>query len=93
MRFTSLWRNCSNLLLNVKTLKINTFKFSVNICDNKCHESSGIMKVLNVAEKNDAAKNIAILLSRGNSNKVNRIFVYSFSLFNHLNITILIDEN
>lgn len=29
-----------------------------------------VMKYLNVAEKNDAAKNIAAILSRGNSNRV-----------------------
>lgn len=31
---------------------------------------ANVMKYLNVAEKNDAAKNIAAILSRGNSNRV-----------------------
>lgn len=33
-------------------------------------ENTAIMKYLNVAEKNDAAKNIASILSSGNSNRV-----------------------
>ncbi|KAK0095713.1 hypothetical protein PV326_007620 [Microctonus aethiopoides] len=46
------------------------------------------MRVLNVAEKNDAAKNIAILLSRGNSNKregfskFNKIYEFNLNLWN-----------
>ena len=36
-----------------------------------------VMKVLNVAEKNDAAKNIAHIISRGGSRWVSlRIFIY-----------------
>ena len=38
-----------------------------NFCTNQGKE---IMKYLNVAEKNDAAKNIAGLLSRGASSRV-----------------------
>lgn len=38
-----------------------------------------IMKYLNVAEKNDAAKNIASLLSRGNSNRV-RLLEHNYIL-------------
>lgn len=34
-----------------------------------------VMKYLNVAEKNDAAKNISALLSRGNSIRVSALFV------------------
>lgn len=42
--------------------------------------SKGIMKVLNVAEKPDAAKNIAGYLSRGTSRRVNNIYtVHSLS--------------
>jgi hypothetical protein len=40
------------------------------------------IKVLNVAEKNDAAKNIADLLSRGRSQRV-RTFVYNFGSEGH----------
>lgn len=40
--------------------------------DENCSNSLATMKILNVAEKNDAAKNIAFHLSRGNSRKVNR---------------------
>lgn len=36
-----------------------------------CH-STKVMKVLNVAEKNDAAKNIAAYLSRGSSQRVTK---------------------
>jgi len=40
------------------------------------------MKVLNVAEKHDAAKNIAGYLSRGSSRKVNNyIFLYIINFF------------
>ncbi|XP_034948825.1 DNA topoisomerase 3-alpha isoform X2 [Chelonus insularis] len=47
-----------------------------------------MMKVLNVAEKNDAAKNIAGLLSRGTSrkreglSKFNKIYEFNFKLWN-----------
>lgn len=44
-----------------------------------------IMKYLNVAEKNDAAKNIAAILSKGNSNRVgNKLkieFIIQFNMF------------
>lgn len=56
------------------------------------------MKYLNVAEKNDAAKNIALHLSRGTSRRVGYLFIYIFHLYdeNHIHyidifITILIN--
>lgn len=39
-----------------------------------------VMRVLNVAEKNDAAKNIAKFLARGSARMVSYLFIYSFSL-------------
>lgn len=42
----------------------------------RCNSSDTIMKVLNVAEKNDAAKNIAGHLSRGTSNRVIEIVIF-----------------
>ena len=39
-------------------------------------EAKSIMRILNVAEKNDAAKNIAAQLSNGSSRMV-RIFFYT----------------
>lgn len=41
------------------------------------------MKILNVAEKNDAAKNIAGYLSRGTARRVNILYFYTISfIFN-----------
>lgn len=57
-----------------KNIKISTIKLTnntISIVRNK--STNHIMKVLNVAEKNDAAKNIAGYLSRGNCKKVNII--------------------
>lgn len=57
-----------------RNTKINVIKLTKNrifIVRNK--STNRIMKVLNVAEKNDAAKNIAGYLSRGNCRKVNII--------------------
>lgn len=50
----------------------NIFRFSVSVIGSECHTSTKIMKVLHVAEKNDAAKNIAGLLARGNSRRVRK---------------------
>jgi len=36
------------------------------------------MKILNVAEKNDAAKSIANILSGGNSNRVSKFMLKAF---------------
>lgn len=38
-----------------------------------CNNSGTIMKFLNVAEKNDAAKHISFYLSEGNSSRVSTI--------------------
>lgn len=46
-------------------------RFSRNIIRNFCSHSNGsTMKFLNVAEKNDAAKNITLFLSGNNNTKV-----------------------
>lgn len=51
-----------------------------------------VMKYLNVAEKNDAAKNIAAILSRGNSNRVspktylNKTFIYGNFCYSQFNV-------
>jgi hypothetical protein len=56
---------------------------SARLCSNKTVPT--VMKYLNVAEKNDAAKNIAAILSRGASQRVGRKsinrnrFISSFS--------------
>jgi len=42
------------------------------------------MKVLNVAEKHDAAKSIAAYLSRGTSRKVNNYLLHSMSFIEYL---------
>lgn len=43
-------------------------------------DSAYTMKYLNVAEKNDAAKNIALHLSRGTSRRVNKLVQLLFNL-------------
>lgn len=48
---------------------IKRFPFLI-IIRSYCKNTGGIMKFLNVAEKNDAAKNIAGFLSRGTARRV-----------------------
>lgn len=54
----------ANVMLNVLT----RFKYTKHVALR--YTSTKTMKYLNVAEKNDAAKNIASILSRGASNRV-----------------------
>ncbi|KAI4472680.1 hypothetical protein M0802_016580, partial [Mischocyttarus mexicanus] len=61
---------------NVKTNVIKLSNNRVSIVRNKSINRN-IMKVLNVAEKNDAAKNIAGYLSRGNVRKRDGLSVYN----------------
>ena len=84
----------TNLNLHSFERLMGILKFNINIkiirfyCDTL---QPVVMKYLNVAEKNDAAKNIAAILSRGNSNRVspkiylNKMFIngnYYYSYFN-----------
>lgn len=65
-------RNLSILVrvsISLKNLRINFAKFSNVVSVPEIHKIR-TMKVLNVAEKNDAAKNIAGYLSRGTSRRV-----------------------
>lgn len=55
----------ASLLKGQKWTVINSTKFYLI-----SRKKSEIMKYLNVAEKNDAAKNIALHLSRGTSRRV-----------------------
>ena len=57
-------------LLNTVTLSSCNLLQYIFIAEH-CH-STKVMKVLNVAEKNDAAKNIAGYLSRGSSQRVTK---------------------
>lgn len=74
--------NCTtfyNLTLKSTTNKSNLWKlanvcYSINRYCSKCN-----MKVLNVAEKHDAAKSITAYLSRGTSRKVSNYLLYSIS--------------
>ncbi|XP_029173837.1 DNA topoisomerase 3-alpha-like [Nylanderia fulva] len=87
LKLRSIVLNCS--ILSNQTLKSTTdylFKFpnaySISRYCSKCN-----MKVLNVAEKHDAAKNIAAYLSRGTSKKregfsvYNKIFEFNIQLW------------
>lgn len=49
---------------------------SIQIIRKFCTKSNEIkMKILNVAEKNDAAKNISFFLSSGNNTRVNSCLI------------------
>ena len=63
---------CLNISIHVrKKLLVNVVRnFSNATVRLKSQREEVTMKVLNVAEKNDAAKNIAGHLSRGTSNRV-----------------------
>lgn len=79
--------NCTifyNLTLKSTASKSNLWKltnvsYSINRYCSKCN-----MKVLNVAEKHDAAKSIAAYLSRGTSRKVNNYLLHSMSFIEYL---------
>lgn len=82
MQFYSIFKRLNTFVR--QNVKINNCKFSIDALQhiniNKCHnKSSEIMKVLNVAEKNDAAKNIAAHLARGTSRRVKLFFYYYFN--------------
>lgn len=53
-----------------KKIKSQLCSFSFQLNYSKSLNSKTVMRILNVAEKNDAAKNIAGLLSGGNSQRV-----------------------
>lgn len=74
VKFGSLLKNFT------KNVHIKQLKYSVNFNDKNNFPKLETMKVLNVAEKNDAAKNIAGLLGRGNCQRVRAIsiFVYTY---------------
>lgn len=55
------WKFC------IYKYKSETRPCNLNVCD----ENSNMVKILNVAEKNDAAKNIANIMSRGACQRVN----------------------
>lgn len=72
MKFCSILKHVNFFVrqpVNVRNCKfsVSTINQNINRCDKKSNE---IMKVLNVAEKNDAAKNIAAHLARGTSKRV-----------------------
>ncbi|OXU30865.1 hypothetical protein TSAR_001335, partial [Trichomalopsis sarcophagae] len=83
------WSLCLNVSIHVKKkLVVNlTKKFSNTAAKLNCQKQP-IMKVLNVAEKNDAAKNIAGYLSRGTSRRkeglspYNKIYEFQSRLWN-----------
>ncbi|XP_057324309.1 DNA topoisomerase 3-alpha [Microplitis mediator] len=91
MQFYSIFKRLNTFVR--QNVKINNCKFSIDAVQhiniNKCYnKSSEIMKVLNVAEKNDAAKNIAAHLARGNNrrreglSKFNKIYEFNYRLWN-----------
>lgn len=67
-----------------KELKHEVFLYHVT----NCHTKSKMVRVLNVAEKNDAAKNIADIMSHGRMNRrdgrsvYNKIYEFEYNLFN-----------
>ncbi|XP_043282563.1 DNA topoisomerase 3-alpha isoform X2 [Venturia canescens] len=72
-----------------RNVNLISLRFSTEgISAKKTEKFNNTMKVLNVAEKNDAAKNIASLLSGGHSNRreglspYNKIYEFDMSLFN-----------
>ena len=58
-----------NLIIRVRKKELYFFQKFSN-ATNLNYQANSTMKVLNVAEKNDAAKNIAGYLSRGTSRRV-----------------------
>lgn len=71
------------LTASLKSLRISFAKFS-NAAAKSDNLKIKTMKVLNVAEKNDAAKNIAGLLSRGTSHRVRKqikLLMYQHIIF------------
>lgn len=84
-------------------MQFSKVKYSLTIVRNYCDKikkcvnndtiNNNKMKYLNVAEKNDAAKTIAGLLSKGTSQRVNRIiyinnkYLYALCIYiNKLNL-------
>lgn len=63
--------------INLWSLFKNVYR--IHLCEYSNKEVSGRMRVLNVAEKNDAAKNIAGHLSGGNLQRVINLKFISFS--------------
>lgn len=68
-----------NLIRNFENTISNLYRPTNVFCSVRRYSSGFDMKVLNVAEKHDAAKNIAGYLSRGTSKKVNNLS-YTFVL-------------
>lgn len=83
----------------LNSLFLFRFKHSNFLCEKLKHEiffwnvrnnsnKYKMVRVLNVAEKNDAAKNIAQIMSRGSSRRrdgrsvYNKIYEYEYNLFN-----------
>ena len=88
-----IWTNSDGTLSSVVLKQKSPFSKNNNLIQHKKYYSSQDkkmppIKVLNVAEKNDAAKNIAELLSRGRSQRVIFFFaeiIYSEIIFSFLN--------
>ncbi|XP_035721138.1 DNA topoisomerase 3-alpha-like isoform X1 [Vespa mandarinia] len=75
MRYTI---HCVSFIYSFKNIKISAIKLRKNTISIGRNKSTNyIMRVLNVAEKNDAAKNIAAYLSRGNCRKRDGLSVYN----------------
>ncbi|XP_047360172.1 DNA topoisomerase 3-alpha isoform X1 [Vespa velutina] len=75
MRYTIHYVSFIYSFKNIKISAIKLTKTTISIGRNK--STNYIMRVLNVAEKNDAAKNIAAYLSRGNCRKRDGLSVYN----------------
>ncbi|KAJ8679286.1 hypothetical protein QAD02_015073 [Eretmocerus hayati] len=77
-----------HFILNKKKSLVSVNRQHLNTFVTLCLQDKEIMKVLNVAEKNDAAKNIAGHLSRGTSrrreglSKFNKIYEFNVRLWN-----------
>ncbi|XP_076293388.1 topoisomerase 3-alpha isoform X2 [Lasioglossum baleicum] len=82
-------RTLNMLIFYTKSLDVLTLNLSKQYLSlARYSKSKEVMKVLNVAEKNDAAKNIAGYLSRGNSRRregyspYNKIYEFNSNLWN-----------
>lgn len=74
--------------LGIESLKPKLNYERISLCCRRCSTSSKMVRVLNVAEKNDAAKSIAGIMSRGTCRRrdgrsvYNKIYEFDYNLFN-----------
>ena len=70
-----MWSTINEIIHQCKQKLLRSTSSALTKNQSLTTKNENIMKVLNVAEKNDAAKNIASLLGRGHCNRVSYLLI------------------